>query len=245
MLTRYSLCLLLLLGCSCTAPRVVTKITPEAPEGHFAMGREYIALESDEIGVELGYDGIQGNNLVFDFVVHNGSPDTLNIRPAEFFYVLLDSANAASGMEGDWYSLPPDSVLSHYERSIQDREKAKGTNTFLGILQASVDLLYNTSGFIATEDPTFIVDAVFRTAGTADQVISQNRMVSEEMELIAEEKKLVKEEIFRVCKIAPGQINSGYVYFPRHELCDYYMFCFPVEQHLFQFVYRQQKELVY
>ncbi|MCP4309796.1 MAG: hypothetical protein GY790_00905, partial [Bacteroidetes bacterium] len=55
-----SLSILLLLSFSCTAPRLVTKLSPEAPEGHQANGREYIPLESDQVVVELGYDGIQG-----------------------------------------------------------------------------------------------------------------------------------------------------------------------------------------
>ena len=245
MLTKYPLRLLVLLSCSCTTPGWVTKITPEAPEGHLAMGREYIPLESEQLAVELGFDGLQGDNLVFDFVVHNSSADTLHIRPAEFFYVVLDSANAESSLDRSWYSVHPDTVMVQYDRYLEDREKVKGVNTFLGILQASADLLYNTSGFIATEDPGFIVDAVFRTAETADHYISQNRMITEEMDLIDEEKELVNDEIFRLCKLAPGTARSGYVYFPMHEQCTYYMFCFPLGEHLFQFVYRQERELVY
>lgn len=41
----------------------------------------------------MPWDRIQGEHLIFDFVVHNGSPDTLDIRPADFFYEVLDSAN--------------------------------------------------------------------------------------------------------------------------------------------------------
>lgn len=245
MKTKYSLWLLWLLFCSCTSPRVLTKISPEAPEGHYAKGREYIPLESDQIAVELGYDGIQGDHLVFDFVVHNGSLDTLNIRPADFFYVVLDSTNAESIMDSTWFSLHPDTVLMYYDQTLEEREKVKGMNTLLGILQAGVDLLYYTSGFIATEDPGFIVDAVFRTAGTADQYISQHKMISSEMDMISEEKELVNEEILRICRIPPGNVSSGYVCFPLHAQTPYYMFCFPVEKQLFQFVYRQQKELVY
>jgi len=61
---------------------MVTQITPEAPEGNYAMGKEYISLSSDHIDVELGYDGMQGEDLVFDFVVHNTTSDTLTILPA-------------------------------------------------------------------------------------------------------------------------------------------------------------------
>jgi hypothetical protein len=242
---KYTLWLLFLLTCSCTTPQVITKISPEAPEGYFANGREYIPLENDQIAVELGYDGLMGHHLVFDFVVHNGSGDTLHIRPSDFFYVVLDSADAESDLDQSWFSVHPDTVLRHYDKSLKDREEAKEKNTFLGILHASVDLLYHTSGFIATEDPGFIVDGVFSTAGTADHYISRGKILTEEMDMIGEEKELVSREIFRLCKLAPGQLSSGYVYFPLHEQCAYYMFCFPVGQQLFQFVYRQQKELVY
>ena len=124
-------------------------------------------------------------------------------------------------------------------------KKEKGVNTFLGILQASVDILYNTSGFIATENPGFIADAVFQTAGTADQYLSQDKMIRTQMELLSEEKKLVSDELLRSCRIPPAKVTSGYVYFPRQEHTKYYMFCFPVDKQLFQFVYNQRKELVY
>jgi hypothetical protein len=102
--------ILLLLG-SCTAPRMVTKISPEAPEGNFAMGREYIALGNENIDVELGFDGIYGTNLVFDFVVFNGSQDTLSIQAKDFYYVLLDSATADSSLLPPRMALKPEKVL--------------------------------------------------------------------------------------------------------------------------------------
>ncbi len=241
----FSLPFLLLLSVSCTTPRLVTKISPEAPEGNFANGREYIPLESDQVGVELGYDGIQGANLVFDFVLHNNCADTLSIHPAGFYYVLLDSANAEPANTGSWQTVHPDTVMLQYDHVLEERKKVKGTNTLLGILHASANILYYATGFVATEDPAFIVDAVFQTVGTADQYISQDKMISSEMTLIGEEKELVREEIFIACKLAPGKIASGYLYFPKHDSTPYYMFCFPVENQLFQFVYNQQTELIY
>jgi hypothetical protein len=241
----YSLWLLLLLFGSCTAPRVVTKMIPEAPEGHYAMGREYIPLESDHIGVELGYDGIQGENLVFDFVVHNTSVDTLSILPKDFYYVVLDSANANAAPHTPWMAVHPDKVLMHYDQTLEETKESKNLNSIFGVLQAGVSILYNTAGFIATENPGYIVDAVLQTVGTADQYISQDKMISSEMEMISEEKELVKEEIFRTCIVPPRTVTSGYVYFPLHEQTAYYMFCFPVGNQLFQFVYKQEQKLVY
>ena len=245
-MTKIHLLLLsLLLFCACTAPRVVTQITPEAPGGHYAMGREYIPLESDHIDVELGYDGIQGEDLVFDFVVHNTTSDTLTILPADFYYLVLDSANAESSPDTSWMSVHPGKVMMHYDNVMENRKKEKGMNSFMGILQAGVGILYNTTAFIATDNPGYLVDAVLYTVGTADQFISQDRMISDEMGMISEEKALVDKEIFRACKVPPGEVVGGYVYFPKHDNTPYYMFCFPVENQLFQFVYNQRKELVF
>jgi len=241
----YLLPILFLLFCSCTTPRVVTRITPEAPEGHFAMGREYISLQNQQIEVELGHDGIQGEYLIFDFVVHNATSDTLSVITEDFYYLVLDSAHAEASDHAPWLAVQPDKVLMNYDESLEQRKKEKGMNTFLGILQASVDVIYYASGFAATENPGFIADGIFQTISTADQYISEDKMISSDMTLISEEKEVVKEEIFRTCEVPPGMVSSGYVYFPRHENAAYYMFCFPIGEQLFQFVYKQQKELIY
>jgi len=52
-----------------------------------------IPLESEQIAVEMGFDGIQDEYLVFDFVVFNSLADTLTLLPKDFYYVVLDSAN--------------------------------------------------------------------------------------------------------------------------------------------------------
>jgi hypothetical protein len=209
------------------------------------MGREYISLGSDNIDVELGFDGIYGPNLVFDFVVVNGSSEILNIQPNDFFYVLLDSATADSSMLPPRMAVKPDKVLLNYDQIIEDKQGQKKANSFLGFLEAGVGLLATTAAFITTENPAYISDAIFNTMGTANHYISQDNQIKTELEMINEEKELVKEEIFRSCQLAPGEVVSGYVYFPEHVETEYYMFCFLVENQLFQFVYNQQKEIVY
>ena len=241
----YCLLVLILSLWSCTAPRVVTEINPEAPEGHYAMGREYISLSSDHIDVELGYDGMQGEDLVFDFVVHNTTSDTLTLLPEDFYYVILDSANAESVPHTSWMAVQPEKVMMHYAKALENSKKEKGVNSFLGILQAGAAILYNTTAFIATDNPGYLADALLYTVGTADQYISQDKMISEEMEMISEEKGLVDREIFRRCEVPPGEVANGYVYFPSHDSTACYMFCFPIENQLFQFVYNQQKELYF
>ena len=241
----YYLPLPILLLFSCTAPRVVTQITPEAESGYYAQGREYITLDSEEVAVELGYDGIQGENLVFDFVVHNTTPDTLCIRPSDFYYVVLDSATEETPSDTSWLAVQPENVLMHYDKTLEERKEEKGINSLLGIIQAGAAIIYNTTAFIATDNPGYLADAFLQTVGTADQYISQSRMISSEMEMISEEKNIVNEEMFRECKVPPGTVVSGYVFFPKHDSTTYYMFCFPIENQLFQFVYNQRKEIFY
>lgn len=220
-------------------------MVPEAPEGHYANGREYIPLESDLITVELGYDGLQGENLVFDFVVHNDTEDTLAVVPGDFYYVTLDSADAEAASLSPRMAVHPDQVLVQYDKVLEEREEAKKINSIFGIIEAGVHVLYNTTGFIATENPAYLADAVLQTMGTADQYLSQDQRIQSEMALISEEKAVVNEELFRACRVPPGGIMSGYVFFPKHDQTPYYMFCFPIHNRLFQFVYNQRKELVY
>jgi hypothetical protein len=241
----YYLLPLLLFLWSCAAPRVVTKITPEAAEGTYAMGREYISLGTQNLDVELGYDGIHGTYLVFDFVVVNGGDQILTIHPKDFYYVLLESAEADSSLLPPRMAVNPEKVLLNYDEKIEDIEVQKKTNTFLGFLDAGIGLLATTAAFISTENPAYIADAVANTFGTADHYISQDKQIKSNLEVIHEEKEVVKEEIFRQCQLLPGKGISGYVYFPEHADTEYYMFCFPVEDQLFQFVYNQQKEVLY
>ena len=230
---------------SCSAPRVVTKITPEAPEGTFAMGREYIALNSGMVDVELGFDGIYGTNLVFDFVVINGSAETLTLQANDFYYVLLNSATADSSMLPPRMAVKPDKVLLNYDEILEAKKGEKRANSFLGFLEGGVGLLATTAAFVSTQSPAYITDAVFNTMGTAKHYISNDKQIKSELEMISEEKELVNEEIFRSCQIEPGEVVSGFVYFPEHSDTEYYMFCFPVEDQLFQFVYMQEKSVVY
>lgn len=230
---------------SCVAPRVGLKLNPEAPEGHYEMGREYISLSNDSIDVELGYDGVYGEHLVFDFVVINRTPEVLSINPSDFYYVLLDSAGSDTSKLPARMAVHPERILHQYEETLDSNLGAKGVNTFLGLLETGVGLLANTSAFIATEDPGYIIDAVFSTLGTADYYVTQDKQINANISMISSEKDIVDEEIFRLGKIPPGKVTSGYVYFPKHADTEYYMFCFPVQDQLFQFVYNQQRVYQY
>ncbi|MEN8228037.1 MAG: hypothetical protein ABFS38_07760 [Bacteroidota bacterium] len=241
----FYLLVIALLLTSCGAPRVVSQLTPEAPEGHYEMGREYISLSNDKIDVELGYDGIHGEHLVFDFVVINQTPRVLTINPSDFYYVLLDSATADSSMFPKRMAVHPERILHHYDENLEAREGAKSMNSILGFLDAGVGLLANTTAFIATEDPGYIFDALFGTIGTAENYVALDKQISADISMIHSEKEIVDEEIFRMDQLPPGKVISGYVYFPKYPETDYYMFCFPVEDQLFQFVYNQRRVYQY
>jgi hypothetical protein len=225
--------------------RVHTQIIPDAPEGNFAMGREYIPLSNDSIDVELGFDGIYGDQLVLDFVVINRSLRDLSINPSDFYYVVLDSSMADSSKFPPRMALHPERILHQYDETLDARAGAKKANSVFGILETGFNVLVSASAFIASENPAYIVDGVFNTVGTAQHYVSQDKQIQENMVLIQEEKELIEEEIFRPCNLAPGEIMSGYVYYPQDADAACYMFCYPIEDQLFQFVYHQKKEVRY
>lgn len=241
----YGLLAIALVMASCAVPGVVTQLTPEAPDGHYEMGREYISLSNDNIDVELGYDGVHGENLVFDFVVVNRSQGILSINPSDFYYVLLDSSTADSSKLPPRMALHPERVLFHYDETLEAKSGEKNVNSFMGIMEAGFGLVASASAFLATKNPGYIVDAVFSTLGTTEHYVTQDKIISEDISMIREEKDIVKEEIFRLSHLPAGKVVCGYVYFSQSPDPGYYMFCFPVEDQLFQFVYHQRKVYQY
>lgn len=241
----YNLLLIALVMTSCVPVSVMTQLNPEAPEGHYIMGREYISLSNDSIIVELGYDGLHGKDLVFDFVVINRTPGEISINPSDFYYVILDSATADSSKLPPRMAFHPERVLNHYDETLEARATHKNINSLIGFLDTGMDLLVNATSFLATEDPGFLIDAVFGTMGNAGYYLTRDKQISQNIATIGEEKEIVNKEIFRMGKLPPGKVASGYVYFPGTSDADYYMFCFPFEDQLFQFVYKQQQVYQY
>jgi len=245
MKTHALLPLIVLISVSCTTPRVVTQLVPEAPEGHYAQGREYIPLSNGGVDVELGFDGMFGEYLVFDLVVVNRTTDTLTLNPRDFYYEVIETPSADSSLFPPRMTIHPERVLDRYQQHLKEGENQKEINTILGFIDAGIGILANTTAFIATDDPAFIADAVLQTLGTADHYVSNDRAIGMEMDAIKEEEEMVREEIFRFVAIAPGSVASGLIYFPRYEDTGYLMFCFPAEEQLFQFVYNQTKTVRY
>ena len=226
---------------SCSAPSRVTVIVPDAPEGNFANGREYLPLSSDDIVVELGYDGIFDELMVFDFVVVNHTSDSLIINPSNFYYVLLDSSTADTSKLPPRMAFHPQRVMHAYDKTLEEKAGERRTNSIFAILETGVTILVGATGFMTTNNPAFIADGIFNSLGTAKNYTSESKNIKANMALIEEEKEVVSQEIFRPCHILPGKTVSGFVYFPQETEADCFMFCFPLEDHLFQFVYNQKQ----
>ena len=239
------LILLALVAGSCGMPRMVTTLTPEAPRGKEAMGREYISLESEDVILELGFDGFHGDYLVFDLVVINQTDLPLELNPSDYYYVLLDSSAADTSKLPPRMALHPERVVHNYDRDLESIQSEKTTNTILGFLEAGVGLLANTTAFLATDDPGYVVDAVFGTLGTAGEYAARDKAISHDISLVTEEKEVVKQEIFRKGSLPSGKVKNGFLFFPRYPEHGYLMFCFPVSNQLFQFVYHQDQYVVY
>lgn len=218
---------------ACAVPQEVMKLSPEAPEGNVEMGREYIFLSSDSIQVELGFDGICDENLVFDLVVFNNSSSPLTLDPADFYYEILDSASADTSRFPPEMALDPEMIVNQYEEDLEYTEIERGINAFMGVIESGI-------GFITHADS--FMDAFFGAVGPAHYYVIQDRHISDVMEQMTLEKEVVEEEILREGQVPPGKVVSGFVFFPGHSNPDYLMFCFPVKDQLFQFVYHQHKE---
>ena len=230
---------------SCSAPSRVTVIVPDAPEGNFANGREYLPLSSENIVVELGYDGIFDELMVFDFVVVNHTSDSLIINPSKFYYVLLDSSTADTSKLPPRMAFHPQRVMHAYDETLEERAGEKRTNSIFAILETGVNILVGATGFMATDNPAYIADVIFNSFGTAKNYTSQSKDIKTNIAMLEEEKEVVSQEIFRPCHIPPGKTVSGFVYFPQETEAECFMFCFPMKDQLFQFVYNQKQVLQY
>lgn len=237
---RHIIPVIALMTASCATSQEITRLIPEAPEGHFEVGREYITLKNDSIEAELGFDGRSGDFLVFDFVVINNSDTPLSINPAAFYYVILDDPLADSSMLPPKMAMHPDRVLNAYDRWLEAQEKRKKMNKALGFIDAGIDILATASAFAATDNPGYIADAVLNTLGTADQYVAADHVIGAEINSLSKEREVVRDEIFRAHELPSGKVANGFVYFPAGDAEKYLMFCFPMEDHLFQYVYRQE-----
>ena len=238
---RALLPVIVLISAFCATSQVFSQLIPEAPEGHYAQGREYIPLHNDSIEVELGYDGRSEEYEVFDFVVINRTSDTISVNPSEFYYVMLENPESDSSIFPACMAIHPERIMDYYDHQLKERENDKSVNTILGFIEAGIGLLASTTSFVHTDDPVYIVDAVFQTLGTAGQYVHADRMIGNGIESVRDEREIVRQEIFRQVQLPPGKVTCGFVYFPGNGEAAYLMYCFPVENQLFQFVYSQKR----
>lgn len=241
----YYLPVLLIFLASCASPQVVTRLTPEAPAGNYAMGREYIPLSSEGVEVELGFDAYRGDQLIFDLVVINHTRDSLHIDPEQFHYLLIEHPQADSSAHPPTAAIPPLGVMESYDMELEDMKEGKSANTAMGFVEAGFGLLAAATTLFITEDPLVVVDAVLNTIGTAGNYMETDKQIEDAMEETGLEKMVVSEGMFQDCSLDWDEGVSGYVYFPRHSGPGYYLFCFPIGEQTFQFVYRQEEEIVY
>lgn len=215
-------------------------MVPEAPEGHFEVGREYIPLCNDSIEAELGFDGRSGDYLVFDFVVVNGSDQQLEIDPSTFYYVVIDDPLADSSILPPKLAVHPERVMHAYDRQMEEQEDRRQINKVFGFIDAGITILSNASAFAATDNPGYIADAVFQTIGTAGHYVDADKAMGEQLQSIGMEREVVREEIFRAQELPAGAVANGFVYFPALKSRGYLMFCFPIQDRLFQYVYKSE-----
>ena len=230
---------------ACATPQVVTKLEPEAQEGYVEHGREYITLSNDSIYAILGFDGVHDEVLIFDLVVVNNCHHPFRINPSGFYYERLDSALEEASSYPLVHALGPDEVSGKYDESIAEMQSVKSSNAFFGILDAATNIVFNTAGFISTEDPGYLFDLI---AGSVDKVhyyVTTDKQIEEDMSRLIDEKKLVRQATHEPRTLGPGESASGFVFFPQNSDADYYMFCFPLDNELFQFVYHQEFALKY
>ncbi|MEZ5070289.1 MAG: hypothetical protein R2751_04785 [Bacteroidales bacterium] len=214
------------------------QLRPMGGDIHEEMGRDYVVLRNDSLEVELGFDGYHGGEMVFDFVVVNRRSEPCHLDPADFHFVLLEEPHAEQSALPPRMAMSPDRVMAEYRADLDRAQSRRDLNSLVGILHTGVGILANTSAFLRTDDPGFVIDAVVGTIGTAGYYLARDRHLESGLSDLRGERQVVEEELFRTLDLPPGKVASGYVFFPGEKDRDAcYMFCFPVEGHTFQFVY--------
>ncbi|MCP4312813.1 MAG: hypothetical protein GY790_16240 [Bacteroidetes bacterium] len=209
-----------------TISQEVVKLAPLAPEGNFVNGREYIPLSSDQIRLELGYEGVSEESLVLDLVVFNETGHKISVNPSDFYYLSLDNPDADSSRFPPMMAEAPQQLYKWYDRALEKQESEKNFNIFEGFAEAGAEII---SGF----------EAVFNTAGTPGHYGAVNKQIDGEREQLAREKEVIRQETMKEVGLAPGEITNGFVCFPGHPETAYLMFCFPIDGQEFQFVYQR------
>lgn len=231
--------LIIILGFSSSAlSQELISLLPLAPEGHFVNGREYIPLTSDKIRVELGYDGTSEDMLVLDLVVFNQTGRELSIDPGAFYYLSLDDPDALSSEFPPVKAVLPTQTYKWYDCALEKKGSEQSFSTVLGFAEAGVGIFSGLAAFFASENPAYIVDAVFSATGTVVHTMAIKNQIEEEFEQLSRERELIQQEMMRKGELAPGEVKNGFVCFPAQVEKEYLMFCIHIDDQEFQFVYK-------
>ena len=194
-------------------------LEPYAPDGKIVNGREYIPLSNEKIKLELAYDCKLEEKLLFDLVVFNNTNQTITVSPSSFYYLGLDDPDADSSRFPARMALAPEQPYKWYDRSM---EEPQYENTFASFM----------------EIPNAFAEAFFGSAGTR----TPPRTYRSELERIDRLKETIREEMMQEMKMAPGEVVNGFVYFPCQKETETLLFCFPIDNLEFQFVYMQKRD---
>jgi hypothetical protein len=201
-------------------------LVPLVPSGHIVYGREYIPLANDHIRVELAYDGTSEEGLVFDLLVFNQTGDTVSVDPQIFYYLSLDDPDADSSRFAPRMATTPTWQYKWYDRALEKTEFREFPNPVLDLVEAGVEFIAAASVFFSAFDPDIAVE-------TASYL--------EDLGLDARGNEILQEGMMNAEELEPGEQCNGFVCFPGHGETSYLMFCFPIEEQEFQFVYQRVK----
>lgn len=189
-----------------------------APEGRLANGREYIPLSHNLITVQLAFDCMLEDKLLFDLVLINETDHPIKVDPTSFYYLKLDDA------EGDSSRFPPSTALAPlkpfkwYDRGLVDSQRE---GVFSPILE---------------------IPAMFMEEFIAVWGEPSSNGFAQEQERTRRIKETVRQEMMQEIELAPGAVANGFIYFPGLPETIYLLFCFPLDDSEFQFAY--QLELI-
>ncbi len=196
-------------------------LEPLAPDGKIVNGREYIPLSNEEIRLELAYDCKLEEKLLFDLVVFNNTNQTISLSPSSFYFLELDDPDdpdADSSRFPARMAVVPEQPYKWYDRSLDEPQQKNPFASFLEI-------------------PNAFAEAFSGSAGTG----TPPRSYRSELERLDRLKETIRQEMMQEMKIAPGEITNGFVYFPCQKETDTLLFCFPIDNQEFQFVYTQKR----
>lgn len=185
-----------------------------APEGKLVNDREYIRLSNELITVELAFDCLLEKNILFDLVLINETDHPVFVNPSSFFYLKLDDPEGDSSSYPPVMALAPLQPFTWYDRGLEESQHGSAFTTLLEI-------------------PASIMEE-FVAAWTDESPVGP----AQEKERIEGVKETVRQEMMQERELKPGEVANGFIYFPGLPETIFLLFCFPLDEHEFQFAYQ-------